>query len=178
MADSRIALILGELLYKIRWNSNLKKLRQNKDIYLMLKEIYKTLSILMDYNKNIWIKLWYFSQKLFCINWWNQILNRYHAGFFLSCVKRLNENKTTQFTIDLFSKVWQNIGEVLLNEISNYNKNNSLKNLNNLFEEIGEKYDKRVMFNNPKSRSIFNFLSTTDIDTEIDQFCNNIIASK
>ena len=82
----------------------------------MLIKIYKTLGYMMKNDQDIWVKLWHFSQKLFCINWWNQILNRYHAEFFFSCVTRLKESKTTQYTIDLFSKVWQKIGEVILNK--------------------------------------------------------------
>ena len=144
----------------------------------MLIKIYKTLGYMMKNDQDIWVKLWHFSQKLFCINWWNQILNRYHAEFFFSCVTRLKESKTTQYTIDLFSKVWQKIGEVILNEISKDINNGSLKNLINLFKEIGEEYDDRVIFTNPNIMSIFNFLSITNIGLEIDRFCNHIIINK
>ena len=34
------------------------------------------------------------------------------------------------------------------------------------------------MFNNPKTRSIFNFLVTPTIDKEIDQFCKHIMINK
>ena len=178
VVDLEIALILGELLYKVRWNSNFKELRHSKHINYMLIKIYKTLGYLMESNENIWVKLWHFSQKMFCINWWNQVLNRYHSEFLIRWVSKLNANKTTQYTIDLFSNVWKNIGEVILIELSNANKNNSLVNLINLFKEIGEEYRDRVMFNNPKTRSIFNFLSTTDFDLQIDLFCNHIMMSK
>ena len=176
--DYRIALILGELLYKVRWNSSLNELRQSKNINLMLIKIYKTLGYLMENDQDIWVKLWHFSQKMFWIKWWNQILNRYHAEFFFGCVTRLKVNKTTQFTIDLFSKVWQNIGEVILEELSKENKNNSLKNLFNLFKDIGDKYGNKMMFNNPKTKSIFNFLTTADINLEIDLFWNHIMINK
>ena len=176
--DSEIALILLELLYKVRWNSNFEELRHCKDINFMLIKIYKTLGYLMDSSQDVWVKLWHFSQKMFCINWWNQFLNRLHAEFFIRWVSRLNANKTTQFTIDLFSKVWKNIGNVILNEISKDNIDDSLKNLFNLFEEIGEKYEDKVMFNNPKTKSIFNFLASPTIDKEIDLFCNHIMINK
>ena len=129
IVDSEIALILWELLYKVRWNSNFEELRHSKDINFMLIKIYKTLGYLMDSNQDVWVKLWHFSQKMFCINWWNRVLNRYHAEFFIKWVSGLNANKTTQFTINLFSKVWKNNGEVILNEISKDNINDSLKNL-------------------------------------------------
>ena len=176
--DSRIPLILWELLYKVRWNSNFEELRHCKDINFMLIKIYKTLGYLMDSSQDVWVKLWHFSKKMFCINWWNQVLSRYHAEFFIKWVSRLNETKTTQFNIDLFSTVWRNIGEVIFKEISKDNIKDALENLFNLFEEIGEKYGDKVMFNNPKIRSIFNFLSSSVIDKEIDLFCYHIMMSK
>ena len=175
VVNSEIALVLMELLYKVRWNSNFEELRHCKDINFMLIKIYKTLGYLMDSSQDVWVKLWHFSQKMFCINWWNKVLNRCHAEFFIRWVSRLNANKTTQFTIDLFSKVWKNIGNVILKEIIKDKNRDSLKNLFNLFEEIGEKHKYKVMFNNPKIKSIFNFLVTPTIDEEIDRFCKHIM---
>ena len=34
------------------------------------------------------------------------------------------------------------------------------------------------MFNNPKTRNIFNFLVTPTLDKEIDRFCNHIMINK
>ena len=105
--DSRFAIILAELLYKIRCNSTLKEIRQNRTINELVVKIYKLLGRLMYNNKQICVGLWYFSHKLFWMKWWNDKLNRYHAEFFLSCVEGLEEYKTTLYTKELFAKVWK-----------------------------------------------------------------------
>ena len=82
--DSRFAIILAELLYKIKCNSTFKEIRQNGMINEFVVKVYELLGHLMYNDQQICVRLWYFSHKLFCMKWWNDILNRYHAEFFLS----------------------------------------------------------------------------------------------
>ena len=96
--DSRFVIILAELLYKIRCNSTFIEVRRNRLINELVVKVYKFLDNFMNNNQQIWVRLWYFSHKLFCIKWWNDKLNRYHAEFFLSCIVGLGKYKTTLYT--------------------------------------------------------------------------------
>ena len=140
--DSRFAVILAELLYKIRCNSTFKEIRQNKTINDLVLKIYKTLGHLMFDSKQIWVRLWYFSQKLFCMKWWNNKINRCHAEFFLSCVEGLGEYKTTLYTAELFSKVCKSIRDILVTElqkeVSRNREDESFRELLTLITQIGE----------------------------------------
>ena len=115
--DSRFALILAELLYKIRCNSTFIEIRRNRLINELIVKIYKFLGHFMYNSQQIWVRLWYFSHKLFCMKWWNDKLNRYHAEFFLLCVEGLGKYKTTVYTKELFSKVIKSTGEILVKEL-------------------------------------------------------------
>ena len=148
--DSRFAIILAELLYKIRCNSTLKEIRQNRTINELVVKIYKLLGRLMYNNKQICVGLWYFSHKLFWMKWWNDKLNRYHAEFFLSCVEGLEEYKTTLYTKELFAKVWKSIGHILVAELQKEvnNKNWSFNELLTLITQIGEQYENKTIKEN------------------------------
>ena len=141
--DSRFAIILAELLYKVRWNSTFIEIRQNMTIYELVVKVYKLLGHFMYNRQQIWIRLWYFSQKLFCMKWWNEKLNRYHAEFFLCWVEGLGEYKTTLYTKELFAKVCKSIGDVLVTELQKKLKgiNDESKNELLLFiTKIGDQY--------------------------------------
>ena len=180
--DSRTAIILGDLLYKINWNSNSHFVSQNKIINLLISKIYKALGHLVYYRHETWVRLWHYSQKLFWITWRSKKINRYHIEFFLILVSRLKAYKTTFYSINLFSKVCQKIGEFLVRELQNERfrdqSNSSLQKLLILVEDIGTRYDEKVAFNFPKTTSVFNYLNATDIDTTIYEFSHNIFSNK
>ena len=142
IVDSRFAAILAELLYKIRCNSTFTEIRQNRTINELIIKIYWMLGHFMHDCQQIWVRLWYFSHKLFCIKWWNDKLNRYHSKFFLSCVEGLGEYKTTLYTAELFSKVCKSIGDILVaelqKEISRNREDESVRKLLTLITQIGE----------------------------------------
>ena len=144
--DSRYAILLAELLYKIRCNSTFIEVRRNKTINELVVKIYKFLGYFMYNSQQIWVRLWYFSHKLFCMKWWNDKLNRYHAEFFLLCVEGLGKYKTTLYTKELFSKVIKSIGEILVKELQkevSWNKDDeSLNKLLTFIAQIGEKYER------------------------------------
>ena len=142
IVDSRFAVILAELLYKIRCNSTFTEIRQNRTINELIIKIYWMLGHFMHDCQQIWVRLWYFNQKLFCIKWWSDKLNRYHSEFFLSCVEGLGEYKTTLYTAELFSKVCRSIGGILVvelqKEISRHKGDESVRKLLTLITQIGE----------------------------------------
>ena len=149
--DSRFAIILAELLYKIRCNSTLKEIRQNRTINELVVKVYKLLGYFMYNNQQICVRLWHFSHKLFCMKWWNDKLNRYHAEFFLSCVEGLGEYKTTLYTKELFAKVCKSIGHILINELQKEvvnQKDESISKLLTLITQIGEQYEHKTINEN------------------------------
>ena len=149
--DSRFAIILAELLYKIRCNSTLKEIRQNRTINELVVKVYKLLGHSMYNNQQICVRLWYFSHKLFWMKWWNDKLNRYHAEFFLSCVEGLGKYKTTLYTKELFAKVCKSIGHILVNELKKEvvnQKDESISKLLTLITQIGEQYEHKTINEN------------------------------
>ena len=149
--DSRFAIILAELLYKIRCNSTFKEIRQNRTINELVVKVYKLLGHSMYNNQQICVRLWHFSHKLFWMKWWNDKLNRYHAEFFLSCVESLGEYKTALYTKELFAKVCKSIGHILVNELQNevkYHEDKSLNELLNLISQIWEQYENMTIKEN------------------------------
>ena len=148
--DSRFVLILAELLYKIRCNSTFIEVRRNRLINELVVKIYKLLGHFMYNNQQIWVRLWYFSHKLFCMKWWSDKLNRYHAEFFLLCVDGLGKYKTTLYTKELFSKVCKSIGEILVaelqKEVSRHKDDESLNKLLTLITHIKEKREKNIIY--------------------------------
>ena len=147
--DSRFAIILAELLYKIRCNSTFIDVRRNRLINELVVKVYKFLGHFMHNNQQIWVRLWYFSHKLFCMKWWNDKLNRYHVEFFLLCVEGLGKYKTTLYTKELFSKVIKSIGEILVKElqkeVSRNKDDESLNKLLTLITQIGEKLENNTI---------------------------------
>ena len=149
--DSRFAIILAELLYKIRCNSTFKEIRQNRTINELVVKVYKLLGHSMYNNQQIWVRLWHFSHKLFWMKWWNNKLNRYHAEFFLCCVEGLGEYKSTLYTKELFAKVCKSIGHILVAEIQkevDYQEDESLNELLNLISQIWEQYEHKTINEN------------------------------
>ena len=180
--DAKIALILWELLYKIKWNSSSKSLRQNKNVNELLVSIYKTLGLLIYKRQDVWTMIWCFSQNLFSISWWNNILNRLHAEFVLVWVSRLGADKTTLYSVNLLAKACKSIGDILNDELkkelSNDQDNEPLKKLLDLIEQIGTEWEGEINFNFPNSWNIFNYLNSTDVDSAINRFSNQIMMRK
>ena len=152
--DSRFVIILAELLYKIRCNSTFIEVRRNRLINELVVKVYKFLDNFMNNNQQIWVRLWYFSHKLFCIKWWNDKLNRYHAEFFLSCIVGLGKYKTTLYTKELFSKVWLSIEDILVKylqkEVSRQKDDESSNEFETFINQIWEIYENKTLKENWK----------------------------
>ena len=168
---SLITITLAELLYKVSWNSSPKLLKQEK-IKNLLIDIYKTLYSLMHKSHDIWVKLWYFSKKLFCIRWGNNEIDLYHAGFVFKWISNLKYYKTTLYFNNLFEKIWKGYKEVL----AKYRKDGIIDDeAPNLLVKFIKKYEKKTLFKFAKMNKNFTDLETPKMDLEIDKFLKSIL---